>query len=92
MVSAKGAPEAIADLCHLSEDEQERLNREVAALASQGRDTLDARLDLLESHRGDVQEHIRELEDKLAIIEAKIKIFKDARGKPEASSGRLVNK
>jgi DNA-binding transcriptional MerR regulator len=62
--------------------------QEYAALASQGRDTLDARLDLLESHRDDVQAHIRELEDKLTIIEAKIKIFKDARGKPEASSGR----
>ncbi|MFC1642790.1 cation-translocating P-type ATPase [Myxococcota bacterium] len=36
VVAAKGAPEAIADLCHLSEDEQEEMNREVAALASQG--------------------------------------------------------
>jgi len=52
-----------------------------AALATQGRDTLNTRLDLLESHRGDVQAHIRELEDKLAIIEAKIKIFNEARGK-----------
>ncbi|HUU01063.1 MAG TPA: cation-translocating P-type ATPase [Myxococcota bacterium] len=36
VVSAKGAPEAIADLCHLGEEKQKRLNREVAALASQG--------------------------------------------------------
>jgi Ca2+-transporting ATPase len=36
VVSAKGAPEAIADLCHLNKNEQERLNRQVAALAFQG--------------------------------------------------------
>jgi Ca2+-transporting ATPase len=36
VVSAKGAPEAIADLCHLSKDDQESLNRKVAVLASQG--------------------------------------------------------
>jgi Ca2+-transporting ATPase len=36
MVASKGAPEAIADLCHLPEAEREVLSREVAALASRG--------------------------------------------------------
>jgi DNA-binding transcriptional MerR regulator len=49
--------------------------QEYASLASQGRATLDARLELLESHRRDVQARIQELEDKLAIIDAKIKRF-----------------
>ena len=35
-VSAKGAPEAIFDLCHLPEDELARYTEEVAALAAQG--------------------------------------------------------
>jgi DNA-binding transcriptional MerR regulator len=52
--------------------------QEYASLASQGRVTLDARLELLEAHRGDVQARIRELEDKLAIIDAKIKRFRQA--------------
>ncbi len=52
--------------------------QQYAALASQGRVTLDARLQLLESHKSDVQARIRELEDKLAIIDAKIKRFRDA--------------
>jgi len=51
---------------------------EYAALASQGRDTLGARLELLESHRRDVQMRIQELEDKLAIIDAKIQRFRQA--------------
>lgn len=49
--------------------------QEYATLASQGRATLDARLELLESHKRDVQTHIRELEEKLAIIDAKIERF-----------------
>ncbi len=36
VVAAKGAPEAIADLCHLAPAQQESLSREVAELASQG--------------------------------------------------------
>jgi Ca2+-transporting ATPase len=36
VVSSKGAPEAIADLCHLASEQREALSREVAALASQG--------------------------------------------------------
>jgi len=36
VVAAKGAPEAIADLCHLGPTPLESLLREVAALASQG--------------------------------------------------------
>jgi DNA-binding transcriptional MerR regulator len=47
-----------------------------ASLASQGQASLDARLDLLEAHRRDVQMRIQELEDKLAIIDAKIKRFR----------------
>ncbi len=49
-----------------------------ATLASQGSATLDARLELLQSHKQEVQERIRELEDKLAIIDAKIKRFRQA--------------
>jgi DNA-binding transcriptional MerR regulator len=52
--------------------------QEYASLASQGRVTLDARLELLEAHRGDVQARIQELEAKLAIIEAKISRFRQA--------------
>ena len=51
--------------------------QQYATLASQGRDTLDARLELLESHKREVQARILELEDKLAIIEAKIKRFRE---------------
>ncbi len=36
VVAAKGAPEAIAELCHLTPDRGESLSREVAALASRG--------------------------------------------------------
>jgi len=36
VVASKGAPEAIADLCHLPPAEREALSREVWALASQG--------------------------------------------------------
>jgi P-type Ca2+ transporter type 2C len=36
MVSAKGAPEAIADLCHLSEEERESLVRTINAMAGEG--------------------------------------------------------
>jgi Ca2+-transporting ATPase len=36
VVAAKGAPEAIADLCHLTADDRDGLTREVAALASEG--------------------------------------------------------
>ena len=36
VVAAKGAPEAIADLCHLTPAQQESLSRDVAALASAG--------------------------------------------------------
>ena len=36
VVAAKGAPEAIADLCHLTPSQNESLSREVAALASEG--------------------------------------------------------
>lgn len=36
VVAAKGAPEAIAELCHLEPEERAQLAREVAALASNG--------------------------------------------------------
>jgi Ca2+-transporting ATPase len=36
VVAAKGAPEAIADLCHLAPQQQESLSRDVAVLAAQG--------------------------------------------------------
>jgi Ca2+-transporting ATPase len=36
MIAAKGAPEAIVDLCHLAVDRRERVAAEVAGLASQG--------------------------------------------------------
>jgi len=49
-----------------------------AALVSQGRATLDTRLELLESHKRDVQARIQELNGKLAIIDAKINRFKQA--------------
>lgn len=52
--------------------------QQYAALASGGHATLEARLGLLESHKREVQARIRELEDKLAIISAKIKRFRQA--------------
>jgi Ca2+-transporting ATPase len=36
VVASKGAPEAIADLCHLTPAQQDSLSRDVATLASQG--------------------------------------------------------
>jgi Ca2+-transporting ATPase len=36
LVAAKGAPEAIAELCKMSSEEKEQLTKEVAAFASQG--------------------------------------------------------
>ena len=36
MVASKGAPEAIADLCHLPEDRRESIERDVATLAAEG--------------------------------------------------------
>ncbi len=36
VVSSKGAPEAVADLCHLAPEQRESLAREVLSLASQG--------------------------------------------------------
>ncbi len=36
VVAAKGAPEAIFDLCHLSAEEQERLAKEVETMANEG--------------------------------------------------------
>jgi Ca2+-transporting ATPase len=36
LVAAKGAPEAIADLCHLDEDRTRKLDAEVEAMASDG--------------------------------------------------------
>ncbi len=53
--------------------------QQYATLASQGRATLDARLELLESHKHEVEARIMELEDKLGIIDAKIKRFRDAK-------------
>ncbi len=50
--------------------------QDYAALASQGRGTLDARRELLESHRRDVQARVQELETKLKIIDAKIDRFR----------------
>ena len=52
--------------------------QQYAALASGGHGTLEARRELLESHKREVQARIRELEDKLAIIDAKIKRFRQA--------------
>jgi|SRR6266496_106568 len=51
--------------------------QQYANLVSQGRVTMDARRELLESHKHEVQARIRELEDKLAIIDAKIKRFRE---------------
>lgn len=53
--------------------------QEYATLVRQGRATLDARLELLESHKRDVQGRIRELEGMLAIIDAKVKRLQQAR-------------
>lgn len=53
--------------------------QEYATLVHQGRATLGARLELLESHKREVQGQIRELEDMLAIIDAKIRRFQQAR-------------
>lgn len=36
VIASKGAPEAIADLCHLSSERQESFSRDVAALAAMG--------------------------------------------------------
>lgn len=36
LIAAKGAPEAIADLCHLNETETKKLSAEVAAMAGNG--------------------------------------------------------
>ena len=51
--------------------------QQYANLASQGQVTLQARLALLEAHKHEVQARMRELEDKLAIIDAKIKRFRE---------------
>ncbi len=40
VIAAKGAPEAIADLCHLSAEETAALDRRIAALAGKGRRVL----------------------------------------------------
>ena len=40
VIAAKGAPEAIADLCHLTEEETRALDRRITALASKGRRVL----------------------------------------------------
>jgi len=40
VIAAKGAPEAIADLCHLSAEETAALERRIAALAAKGRRVL----------------------------------------------------
>ena len=40
VIAAKGAPEAIADLCHLSDEESAALGRRIAALAAKGRRVL----------------------------------------------------
>jgi len=40
VIAAKGAPEAIADLCHLSEEETAALGQRIAALAARGRRVL----------------------------------------------------
>lgn len=36
VIAAKGAPEAIADLCHFNEDEMARLEQQVSAMAGRG--------------------------------------------------------
>jgi len=51
--------------------------QQYATLASQGRVSMGARLELLESHKREVQARMRELEEKLAIIDAKIKRFRE---------------
>ncbi len=50
--------------------------QEYATLVSRGSATLDARLELLESHKRTIHARIEALEDKLAIIDAKIKRFR----------------
>jgi Ca2+-transporting ATPase len=40
VIAAKGAPEAIADLCHISAEETAALDRRIAALAGKGRRVL----------------------------------------------------
>ena len=52
--------------------------QDYATLASQGHVTLEARVELLDSHRRDVQGRIQELEDKLRIIDAKINRLRQA--------------
>ncbi|MDP3066380.1 MAG: cation-translocating P-type ATPase [Methanobacteriaceae archaeon] len=36
LIAAKGAPEAVADLCHLPEEEWNQLNQEISSLAEEG--------------------------------------------------------
>ena len=36
IIAAKGAPEAIADLCHFSEQEQKKLAEQIDVMASKG--------------------------------------------------------
>ncbi len=55
-----------------------------AALAREGRATLDARLELLEAHRRDVQARMAELDRSLQIIDNKIERFQ--RGREEAAA------
>ena len=52
--------------------------QEFASLVPQGRATLDAKLDLLESHKRDLQTHIQELEHMLIVIDKKIQQFRQA--------------
>jgi DNA-binding transcriptional MerR regulator len=53
--------------------------REYAALTQQGRKTLDARLEILETHKRDVQTRISELEEAVSTIDAKVQRFQKAR-------------
>ncbi len=53
--------------------------QEFAALVPQGRAALDAKIDLLESHKRDLQTHIQELEHMLTVIDKKIQQLRQAR-------------
>ncbi|MEI6149252.1 MAG: cation-translocating P-type ATPase [bacterium] len=59
VVAAKGAPEAIADLCHVTPAQQESLSRQVAALASQGLRVLGVARGL--THEGSLPEEHHDL-------------------------------
>jgi hypothetical protein len=65
--------------------------QEFSPLIPQAGASLDAKLELLKSHWQEVQQPIRDMEDKLKIIEAKIKRFRQLREGPGSISDALNN-